>query len=88
MRVEPYVTVRPWPKAFAPLRAAGEQPLRCYYFMGLKKKAFPAQPGGARATSVNLNDPVQEFKQQVLFLFWVHHAQWLDEAVSSLIILA
>lgn len=85
MRVEPYVTVRPWPKAFTPLRAAGEQQLRCFYFMGLKKKAFPAQPGGARASSVNLNDPVQEFKQQVLLLLWVNHTQWVNEAVFALI---
>jgi hypothetical protein len=65
MRVEPYVTVRPWPKAVAPPREdepAG-QPRRCFYFMGLKKKQLPAQPGG-KASTVNLSGPVQEFKMQ------------------------
>lgn len=65
MRVEPFVTVRPWPKAVTPPRSADQagQPVRCFYFMGLKKKAQPVQPGG-RASSVNLNTPVQEFKMQ------------------------
>ncbi|CAL8467929.1 g7467 [Coccomyxa elongata] len=72
MRVEPYVTVRPWPKAVTPPRSADQagQPVRCFYFMGLKKKAQPVQPGG-RASSVNLNTPVQEFKMQVMgYLSW------------------
>ena len=38
-----------------------DQPWRCFYFMGLRKK--PAVPG--QKNSVNLNTPVQEFKQQV-----------------------
>lgn len=66
MRVEPFVTVRPWPKAIFPPRGpeSAGQPRRCFYFMGLKKKPLPSQPGG-RASSVNLNNPVQEFKNQV-----------------------
>ncbi len=81
MRVEPYVTVRPWPKAFSPPAAAAAATAAataagsadappamprcaCFYFMGLKKKPQPAVPG-VRASSVNLNGPVQEFKQQV-----------------------
>ena len=65
MRVEPHVTVRPWPKAVKPPRPAEQmgQPVRCFYFMGLKKKAQPVQPG-SRTSSVNLNTPVQEFKMQ------------------------
>ncbi|EIE20856.1 Poly(A) polymerase, partial [Coccomyxa subellipsoidea C-169] len=72
MRVEPFVTVRPWPKAIFPPRGpeAAGQPRRCFYFMGLKKKPLPSQPGG-RASSVNLNNPVQEFKNQVMgYLSW------------------
>ena len=38
-----------------------ERPWRCFYFMGLKKKPQVA----GQKNSVNLNTPVQEFKQQV-----------------------
>jgi poly(A) polymerase len=70
MRVEPYVTVRPWPKAYSVPRPPPDDadglsaPWRCFYFMGLKKKPQPPAPG-VKASSVNLNGPVQEFKQQV-----------------------
>ncbi len=54
---------RPWPKAVMEPREEGspDKPWRCFYFMGLRKK--PAVPG--QKNSVNLNTPVQEFKQQV-----------------------
>lgn len=39
-----------------------EKPWRCFYFMGLKRKPQVA----GQKNSVNLNTPVQEFKQQVL----------------------
>lgn len=40
---------------------APHKPWRCFYFMGLRRK--PAVPG--QKNSVNLNVPVQDFKQQV-----------------------
>ena len=54
---------RPWPKAVMEPReeAHPERPWKCFYFMGLKKK--PQVLG--QKNSVNLNTPVQEFKQQV-----------------------
>jgi hypothetical protein len=67
--------VRPWPKATHVPRAADANngsegaesaPWRCYYFMGLKKKPAPLPgPGAPKGSSVNLNVPVSEFKQQV-----------------------
>ena len=64
--------VRPWPKAThvprpaAEDEAADDAPWRCYYFMGLKKKPTPPPaPGAPKGSSVNLNVPVSEFKQQV-----------------------
>ena len=52
-----------------------EKPWRCFYFMGLKRKPQVA----GQKNSVNLNTPVQEFKQQVLHLllaaFYQTHAE-------------
>ena len=63
---------RPWPKAVMEPREEEhpDTPWKCFYFMGLKKKQ--AVPG--QKNSVNLNTPVQEFKQQVLPMPSLQHS--------------
>ena len=68
LQVEKMVLVRPWPKAVrSPKDTLADPPvLRCYYYMGLKKKPAPVYNSQLRvANSVDLNGPVQEFRNQV-----------------------
>lgn len=60
--------VRPWPKAVKNSADASSEPpvMRCYYYMGLKKKPAPVFNSHLKvANSVDLNGPVQEFRSQV-----------------------
>ncbi|KAK9846007.1 hypothetical protein WJX81_008275 [Elliptochloris bilobata] len=71
MRVEPFVLVRPWPKAVRVPREDGtKDPVRCLYFMGLRQRPVPVVPG-QKKPAVNLNVPVAEFRNQVMqFMAW------------------
>ncbi|KAK9817001.1 hypothetical protein WJX72_008108 [[Myrmecia] bisecta] len=67
LKVEYMVTVRPWPRKLSPTPdECADGCLRCFWYMGLKKKAMPAYMAAGKAVSVNLNVPVQEFRYQVM----------------------
>ena len=62
------MTVRPWSKSIKDPESGKHEPARyrCSYFMGLKKKPAPVYNSKIKAaSSVDLNGPVQEFRNQV-----------------------
>ena len=70
LQVEHAVTVRPWAKAVKDPDSGKQDPpiFRCSYFMGLKKKPAPVYNSTIKAAnSVDLNQPVSEFRNQVTY---------------------
>ena len=69
LQTERSVLIRPWPKEIRQPVEEGKDPeWKVFYFMGLRKKPGPVYNTAARqAASVDLNGPVAEFRQQVVY---------------------
>lgn len=85
MQVERVVTVRPWAKSIKDPESGKQDPqqFRCSYFMGLKKKPAPIYNSKLKAaSSVDLNGPVQEFRNQVIVWDLISHTENQKKLVS------